>query len=78
MKKTKEQLYLESLSPDQLFQLLEATIRHSHYCPCECHCFDNWKYRYSISEITNQIRNLILNEYKEQYDAGYKSGLDFN
>jgi len=47
--------YLKTLDIDDLFNLYEDIIRHSHYCPCECHCFDNWKFRYDKYEVRDQI-----------------------
>jgi len=51
--------YLKSLSFGQLLKLFEDAIRHNHYCPCECHCFDDWKYEFNVSEVRAEINRLV-------------------
>ena len=31
---------VDDLKLSELLEIFEAKIRHSCYCPCECHCFD--------------------------------------
>ena len=50
--------YLSSLNLDQLLELLEDAIRHRHYCPCECHCFDRWEHKYTTGAIKDRITEM--------------------
>jgi hypothetical protein len=53
---SEEQEYLESLNVNRLFDLLEDIIRHRHYCPCDCQCFEGWKFHvYRDGDIKAQI-----------------------
>jgi hypothetical protein len=56
--KLSEQEYLESLDIRQLLTLFEAHIKHSHYCPTKCYCFQDWDYTYKLSEIRDRIIQL--------------------
>jgi hypothetical protein len=48
--------YLGSLNMMELLDLLEDTVEHRHYCPCECHCFDGRPYKdFEVSEIKELI-----------------------
>ena len=52
------EVYLKGLNTRDLLDLLDTTIRHSHYCPCECHCFDKQPYKdFSIEELKDIIEN---------------------
>ena len=52
-----ENCNLNSLDIDGLLELYECNIRHSCYCPCECHCFDGFEeyLDYSKSDIRKAI-----------------------
>lgn len=56
--KTKEE-YLKSLSFYALLNLLEDAIRHNHYCPIECHCFDKWEHKFDVAEVKKEIIDLV-------------------
>ena len=47
--------YLGGLDINQLLDFLEDVIRHDHYCPRECRCFERWSYQYNVSEIKEEI-----------------------
>ncbi len=63
--------YLQYLSISQLLDLLENVIKHNHYCPCECHCFDEHPYKsFNVSEIKEMIINKSFKDQKEmEYGA---------
>lgn len=45
-----------------ILELLEDKIRHNHYCPCECRCFDDYLpelQNISIREIKDYILSLV-------------------
>jgi len=47
--------YLSNLSFEEILDYYETSIRHNHYCPCECHCFDDYKIKASPGEIKQYI-----------------------
>jgi len=55
--------YFQSLTISDLFLLLECKIQCKHYCPSECHCFDQWEF-HSYSE--EEIKDLIVKKAKDE------------
>jgi len=56
------QHYFDKCSLEQLFEKYELAIRHRHYCPCDCQCFDGEELRFT----SNDVKQHILEIYKEK------------
>jgi hypothetical protein len=58
--------YLSTLSMEQLLTLFEVGVRHNHYCPCECHCFDEYPDHISYFDV----KRFILSDFKSLMNYG--------
>ena len=53
---------IDDLTLSDLLEVFECSIRHSCYCPCECHCFDGIPEQFhnlSKGQIEDAIQNLM-------------------
>lgn len=61
-----EEQYMNGKSLSELFRIYENSLRHSHYCPCACECFEELPY---INYRT--VQNHIITKYDVEAEKGY-------
>lgn len=51
-----ERIYLQTLSLEDLLSYYEYAVRHSHYCPGHCLCFEGFAFKISYHDIKEFIK----------------------